>query len=454
MNKEVKEGGLHDNEATRNIYEFITQNDDNACEAIPDSACRQAPGNFMLNALNGTFTKLAEQIASPSLVLPWLLSALGAPSSLSGFLVPVSRGGSLLPQLSISGRIRKFEVRKWFWAVAGFTQAVALILMALSALFFKGLAAGIAILVFLAIFSMASGVGSVSFKDVMAKTIPKGKRGTLLSVRATAGGILALGAGVVIHTGLDQSEDVALYVFLLFAAAFLWFIAAIFFSFIREYPGATEGSRNAISEAKAGWNLLLNQKAFARFVMARAFLLGVILVVPFYAIFARKVTGTEFSSLALFVIANSLATVLSSYFWGRFADRSSRRVLAAGGIVGLLSCMLALSFLILPENWQNPYAFSVVFFVAGFSHTGIRLGRKTYLIDAAPEKERPLYVAVSNTLVGLITLLSAVLGFSADQFGVSWLIALFGAGIAVGIVLALTLPEASNMVQSSHKFAE
>lgn len=153
--------------------------------------------------------------------------------------------------------------------------------------------------------------------------------------------------------------------------------------------------------------------------MARAFLLGVILVVPFYAIFARKVTGTEFSSLALFVIANSLATVLSSYFWGRFADRSSRRVLAAGGIVGLLSCMLALSFLILPENWQNPYAFSVVFFVAGFSHTGIRLGRKTYLIDAAPEKERPLYVAVSNILVGLITLLSAVLGFSADLFGVS-----------------------------------
>ena len=110
MNKEVKEGGLHDNEATRNIYEFITQNDDNACEAIPDSACRQAPGNFMLNTLNGSFTKLAEQIASPSLVLPWLLSALGAPSSLSGFLVPVSRGGSLLPQRSISGRIRKFEV--------------------------------------------------------------------------------------------------------------------------------------------------------------------------------------------------------------------------------------------------------------------------------------------------------------------------------------------------------
>jgi len=454
LSEELKKGGLHDHEATRNIYEFITQDDDNACEAIPDSACRQAPGNFMLNALNGTSTKLAEQIASPSLVLPWLLSALGAPASLSGFLVPIHKGGSLIPQLSISGRIRTFEIRKWFWAGAGFTQAAALLLMALVAWTLDGLIAGISILTLLAIFSMASGVGSVSFKDVLAKTIPKGKRGTLLSVRATAGGILALGAGWLLHTYVGEGEDLSLYVILLVTAAVLWFVAAILFSFIREYPGATDGGRNALAEARAGWKLLKEQRAFTRFIVARAFLLGVMLVVPFYAIFAREITGTQISGLGLFVIANSLATVLSSYFWGRFADKSSRRVLAAGGFVGMLSCILALSFLILPEGWQNPYAFSSVFFVAGFSQAGIRLGRKTYLVDAAPEKERPLYVAVSNTLVGLITVLSAVLGFSADLFGVSWLIGLFGVLITIGIVMAISLPEAENMVKQSRPLAE
>ncbi len=439
----------NDKDLKQSIYEFITEDDDNACEAIPESACEEAPGNFFLNAFNGACTKLAEQIASPSLVLPWLLSAAGAPASFSGFLVPVSRGGSLLPQLAVSARIRKFKVRKWFWVGAGVTQAVALLFMALAAVTFSDLSAGVIILLLLAIFSMASGVGSVSFKDVLAKTIPKGKRGTLLSVRAAIGGILALAAGYVINSHIGEGEDTGLYAILLISAAVLWFIAAVLFFFIKEEPGATGGSRTALKEAREGWNILREQPAFLRFVIARSLLLSVMLVIPFYSVFARDITGTEVSSLGIFVISNSLAMVLSSYLWGRLADRSSKHVMAAGGFVGVTGAAIALSFLFLPEDWHSPAAFSMVFFVAGFAHAGIRMGRKTYLVDAAPEKERPLYVAVSNTLVGLITLLSAVFGFGADLFGVEWLIAFFAILMIGGIVVSLSLPDADKMVKKT-----
>lgn len=430
----------------RHLYEFITEDDDNACEDIPESACKEAPGNFFLNAFNGACTKLAEQIASPSLVLPWLISAMGAPASLSGFLVPLSRGGSLLPQLAISGKIRKFEIRKNFWVVAGVTQSAALLLMALVAMFLSGLIGGIAILFLLTIFSMASGVGSVSYKDVLAKTIPKGKRGTLLSVRATVGGVLSLGAGYLIYHYVGDGEGTGIYAILLIAAAILWFIASALFFWIKEEPGATAGSRTAIKEAKEGWVLLKRQPRFLRFVIARSLLLSVMLVIPFYSIFAREVTGTEVSGLGLFVITNSLAMVLSSYFWGRFADRSSKLVMASGGFVGVIGAAIALSFLIIPDTWQTSLAFSSVFFIAGFAHAGIRLGRKTYLVDGAPEKERPLYVAISNTFVGVITVLSAGLGFIADIMGVAWLIGLFALLMIAGIVTALTLPKAEDMV--------
>lgn len=433
---------------SRNIYEFITEDDDNACEAIPEEACIEAPGNFLLNAFNGACTKLAEQIVSPSLVLPWLLSAMGTPASLSGFLVPLNRGGSLLPQLAISGRIRKFEVRKWFWVGAGITQAAALILMALAAIFMTGIMGGIAVLLMLTIFSMASGVGSVSFKDVLAKTIPKGKRGTLLSVRATAGGILALGGGYLIYHFVGDDEGTGIYALLLIGAALLWFIAAVLFFYIKEEPGSTTGSRTAITEARKGWGLLKKHPAFLRFVIARSLLLSVMLVIPFYSIFAREITGTEVSGLGLFVITSSLAMVMSSYFWGRFADRSSRLVMASGGLVGVLGAGMSLSFLFLPGSWHTPLAFSSVFFVAGFAHAGIRLGRKTYLVDAAPEIERPLFVAVSNTFVGIITIVSAGFGFFADLFGTEWLIAIFGVMMMGGILTALTLPKAEEMVKT------
>lgn len=430
----------------QSAFEIITEDHDRACEDIPDSACREAPGNFFLNAANGSLTKLAEQLASPGLVLPWLFSALGAPASLTGFLVPISRGGSLLPQLAISSRIRAFKLRKWFWVGAGSVQFLALCLIALSALFLSGLTAGIAVLLLLAVFSVASGVGSVSFKDVLAKTIPKGKRGTLLSLRAVLGGLLALGAGLYLNTRVGEGEDTTLYVVLILAAAALWLLASVFFAFISEHPGETAGGRSALKEARAGFYLLREQPRFTRFILARSLLLSAILVIPFYSIFAREITGTEVGSLGLFVIANSLAMVLSSYFWGRFSDRSSRLVMAAGGMFTLAGGITALAFLFLPDTWQNPYAFSLVFFIGGMAHTGVRLGRKTYLVDAAPKKDRPLYVSVSNTLVGFVTLSSVFLGFLADVLGVAWLIGVFMLLALAGVFTALSLPEAENMV--------
>lgn len=113
----------------------------------------------------------------------------------------------------------------------------------------------------------------------------------------------------------------------------------------------------------------------------------------------------------------------------------------------MLGCALALSFLIFPESLQTPWAFAAVFFIGGMAQAGTRLGRKTYIVDAAPEADRPLYVAVSNTLIGLVTLSSAVLGFVADLFGTPWLIGLFALIMLAGILTALSLPEAEDMVK-------
>ncbi|TVQ14108.1 MAG: MFS transporter [Balneolaceae bacterium] len=428
-------------------YEFITEDTDNACQDIPESACREAPGNFFLNAANGTLTKLAETIASPGLVLPWLLASVGAPASLSGFLVPVRRGGALIPQLAVSGYIRAFSKRKWFWVGAGLTQAASLGLMVPSVLLFNGLTAGVMVVILLGVFSIASGIGSVSYKDVLAKTIPKGKRGTLLSVRAAAGGLLSLFAGLLMAKFLGDEESTAAYIVLAGSAAILWLISALLFAFIKETEGATGGSRNALKEAVAGIHLLKKQPGFRKFVMVRSLLLGLQLAVPFYALYARELTGTGAGSLGFFVVASSLAMVVSSPFWGRFADKKSHIVLILGGIIGAFAGVLALLLGWLPEYFHSDIWFAFVFFFAGFAQAAVRLGRKTYLVDAAPERDRPTYVALSNTIVGLFTLAGASLGFIADAAGLEILIMVFVFIILSGTAVSLTLPESSNMLK-------
>ena len=432
------------------FYDFLTTDDEgHACESISDDACTEVPRNFVLNVLNGSATKLAEELASPNLVLAWLLAALGAPTFLAGLLVPVRQAGAMLPQLAIVSRIKSYKKRKWFWVGAGLVQAVALLLMAaLVYILTNALLAGVAVVVCLAIFSVASGVGSVSFKDVLAKTVPEGRRGTLLASRATSGGVLALGAGLLLKNYVADVNFLTPYLILLLVAAGLWFGAALLFAAIKEEDGVTDDSgRPALAEARAGFRLLREEPGFRRFIIARALLLSVTLSIPFYALDAKTLTGSTAGDLGIFVIAISLARVLSSPFWGRFSDRSSRMVMMLGGGLAGAAGILAVAFVLLPSAWQSAYLYGAIFFVLGIARSGIRLGRKTYLVDAAPADDRPLYVAVSNTIIGAVTLSSGLMGLISSAFGLRILLAVFVGLAFAGVLLSWRMPEAGQMVE-------
>jgi sugar phosphate permease len=430
------------------IYDFVTGEEDegSACEELPEDVCTSVPKNFFLNGLNGSATKLGDQLGSPSLVLPWFLAALGAPAFLAGWLVPVRRSLALLPQLAIAGHIRQYEKRKWFWAAGGLGLGLAFLLMIPAALALPPLGAGVVVVLLLALGSMARGVSSVAFKDVLAKTVPQGRRGTLLAMRATSGGILALIAGLLLRVYVSNETSIGPFLILLGVTAGLWFVGVLFVTAVEEEPGATGGARNALQEARASLRLLRQQAGFRRFIVVRALLLSVQLSIPFYTLYARNLTGGQIGGLGLLVIAIALAQVLSSPFWGRFSDRSSRTVMMMGGGLAVVVGVVALALGALPDVLHNPFVFAPLFLVVGVAQAGVRLGRKTYLVDGAPAAERPSYVAVGNTIIGLITLLGGVLGIIADVLSVRVLLAVFVGLTALGVLAAWRMPEADEMV--------
>jgi hypothetical protein len=426
------------------FYDLITEDED---EDFNDEITNATdiPKNFVVNALNGTATKLGDQLASPSLVLPWLMAAMGAPAYLTGMLVPVRRSLALLPQLIVSGQMRRFDVRKWFWAAGDFFFALFLGLMVPAALLLPALSAGIAIVVLLAFASIARGVASVSFKDVVGKTIPSGIRGRLLAARATSGGILAVLAGFAIRTYVGSSSSLTPYVVLVAAASILWFLGTFLVTLIQEAPGETDGGRNPLEEARAGFKLLKQVPGFRRFILARIFLLSVKLATPFYVLYARKYIGGEAGNLGIFVIVTGLANVFSSPFWGRFADRSSRTVMLLGGLLATVTGAFALGVSVLPGAWRNVYVFALILLLIGFAQAGIRLGRKTHLIDGAPSDQRPLYAAISNTVIGSATLLGGGLGLIADAYSIDVLIAVLVGLSILGTLATWWMPEAEHM---------
>ena len=436
----------------RRFYAILAGEDalDRACDGIPDSGCHELPYNFSFNVVNGAATKLAEQVAGPNLILVWLLQLLGSPVWMFGFLVPIKQAGSLLPQLVASGQIRRLAVRKWVWVSAAVIQAVALLLMIPVSLTFSPLGAGLIILTLFTLFSVASGTASIAFQDVLAKTIIKGHRGRLLASRALIGGLLTMAAGAILPILKNESRSDLMTVFaLIVVGAGLWLIGAACFAVIRERAGETQGGRNPIHEMVIGIDYFKRYAGFRRFLLARALLLSVELATPFYFLHASHSMDVNGGFIGQLVLAIGVAQVLSSPFWGKLADRTSKTVMTYGAVLSVAAALLILWVAgVCPASWQQS-GFFISFVLVGLAESGVRLGRKTYLVDAITNDDRATCVAFTNSSVGLLALLAGGAGIIAQWFGSDVLIAGL---VAVGVLAIFScrwMPEADQMMDDA-----
>ncbi|MFP4207507.1 MAG: MFS transporter [Wenzhouxiangella sp.] len=421
---------------------LVNEEDARVCKDIEEEACRVVPGNFLLQIATQFFTKLGDAIANPKTVLAWLLSALGAPGIFTAFLVPVRESGSLIPQLVIASYVRRQAIRKWTFVVGCLFQALAVFGMAVVALTLTGSAAGFALTGALVVFSLARGLCSVASKDVLGKTVPKTRRGRVSGWSEFLAGLVTVGVGGVLLLDLGDDGSQATYLILLALAGGLWLIAAGAYALVRELPGATDGGGNALSAAIERLQLLSSDRPFRQFVIARSLLLCSALSAPFFIMLAHEQTDGALLVLGLFVIADGLARLVSAPFWGRFADDSSRRVMIfAGGASAGVGIVLVGVVQALPALASSQWLYPLFFFFLAIAHAGVRMGRKTYLVDLAGGNKRTDYVSVSNTVIGVVLLLTGGIGALTAVMPVSGVILILaGMGLA-GAWLSARLPE-------------
>jgi hypothetical protein len=420
------------------IYERLAQDGDGrVCQAIPDEACRETPGNFFRMLAANALSSVADSVASAKTTLPWLLLQLGAPAWMLSMLVPIRESGSMLPQMLIGAMVRHQAIRKWIWVSGGLVQGLCLGGMGWVALRLQGVAAGTAIVLLLLFFSLARGACSIAFKDVLGKTIPKTRRGRLSGWIGAVSGVASLGIGLALGI-LPPDGSITVYVALLLGAAVLWGLAAWSFALIVEYPGATEGGVNGLGESLKKMALLRDDVPFRKFVLARALAMGSGLAAPFYVALARNALGDALALLGLFIALEGLASLVSSPVWGHWADRSSRQVFAfASGLASVLSVSVAAWSWLGLSAAASLWFYPIAFFGLGISHAGVRLGRKTYLVDMSEGPQRTDYVAVSNTVIGVVLLASGMLGALAATFSVEATVLVLGLSGLAGALLSL-----------------
>lgn len=427
-------------EKLESLYEYLADEEDaRVCRDIPDSACRVVPGNFFAIFVTQFLTKTGDALASSKVVLPWLLTSIGAPAFFSGILVPIRESGSMLPQLVLGGYVRRYPVRKWFFVVGSALQGITVCAIAWVGLHFDGYTAGMLVTALLVVFSLARGLCSIASKDVLGKTIPKTRRGLLSGYCSSASGLVTIcvGIGLLFTIG----PDVDRYALLLLAAGLCWIIATLSYARIKEYPGATEGGGNAFEAARSSLSLLRSDRIFRNFVVTRCLMMSSGLAAPYLIILARAASEDgSLLNLGTFIIAGGIAGFCSGVVWGRLADLSSRKVLlltaAATGIICTTASLLAIS-----ASSNSFWIILGLFFLLSVTHEGVRLGRKTYLVDMASDNRRTEYVAVSNSIVGLLLLIIGLAGAVVAQFSLVVILAIFALSGFFALLIGSRLPD-------------
>ncbi|TQV77397.1 MFS transporter [Aliikangiella marina] len=428
------------NKYINTLHKFIDDEyEGRACLEISDKACKVVPGNALFVIVSLVLSKIADTLASAKIVLPWLMTATGAPIFLISLLVPIREAGSMLPQLILGAFIRQKPIRKNYLVVGALLQSVMIAGLLLVGLYLTDMLAGIAIVVLTLFFSLARAIASIASKDVIGKTIPKKKRGLLTGKAATISGLFSIVLGGMLLFYYEDKNGVSE---LLIIAIVSFTLCALTWGFVKEYPGATSGSVNGLSLAVDNLVVACKNKDFVRFVIVRGLMITSGLGVPYFVLLIQQETSGTLSNLGSLIILSGAASFVSGAIWGRLADRNSKGLITLIAIINMLIFLVGM--LVHGLDSASLYGYLAFFFSLSVMHEGVRQARKTYIIDMAEDDKRTAYVTVSNTLIGILLLFIGAVSGVIAHYSITAVLATFAMLSLIAAMLSTQLKNVSQ----------
>jgi MFS family permease len=412
---------------------------------------REVRRSFVLGILNGTAFGFAEALIDPPVVLTWFVSQLTSSNLLIGLVAPLGNAGWFLPQIFVSTRIQRMRRTMPAYVVAAVIRTVAWLVLAAAVWMVDD--PTLLLVSFFALYSIArvsSGLGGLSFFDVIAKTVPARRRGSFFAWRQLVGGVLGLGGGWIVKTILSSPAlpfpDGHAFLFLIYCVGMA--LGMLVFALVREPPGVVSaGPVTMDDQLRRSRRLVQADPVYRRYMAARVALGLTSVALPFYGVYAKNVLGASGGMAGVYVAARIGGTLIFNLPWGRLSDRRGNqlvmRLLSLGsGATALLALgLVGLIGPVQPQGSWLPYVALPIFFLDGAVRPAHIMVGSNFLLELAPEGERSLYLGLSNTLLGVVVLISGLGGLVVDAFGFAGVFALSIGLSVVAYVFASGLPE-------------
>lgn len=418
---------------------------------------REFRRNFALLAIENVSFSLGLTFFGATTVLPNLVRQLGGGPVAVGSVSTIQMAAWMLPQL-FAGRY--VANRRWVKNYVLWPAIIArafLGLMVLALAFFGARAPRVALLALLstlAAFWVADASGGAGWFDLLAKMVPLERRGRAMGVAQSLSSLAAIGAGIVIRGILARPAPFPEnYVWLIGLGAGLISLSPLAIHLMREPVGVVQDA------ATPPWReylpklvgILRRDRRFAWLTLVGWVATLAEMGSAFYVLYASDRLHIPQPTIGLFISAGVVGGLLSGLVLGPLGDhRGSASVIVVTMVLRCLGPALAL---LAPAvaGWHPglaPALFVLIFAGMGIINGAYMIGSMNYLLEIAPARERPLYVALSNTLGIVVVCAPLLAGWLVQATSYETLFAITLGLAFLGLAAALRQPGAATLPQA------
>jgi len=351
------------------------------------------PPNYAWNAwafaADSALFSVGMSFISATTVLPSFMAALTDSEVIVGLASGLMAGGWLLPQLFVASAVSRLPRKRPLMVRAAWLSRPLLLLLALL----------------------------IPWFDLLAKALPHRRRGRILGISQVLAGLGGVGVGMIVRYVLSEGspwgfpENYAL-LFGLGGVAFMASTVAL--TCIREpesaFPAKAVPSLGQVFASLP--RILLGDRPFLRLIVTR--LLGGFagMASAFYILYAVRKLGFGVETTGLFVSAQVLGSLVAGLMMGVIQDHWGPLVHIRAAIgLSVLPPILALGAapLLSILGGGTLYLYLLVYFFLGIYAGASGWPFFNWIMEHAPEAQRPLYIGLINTL-GAVMMFAPALG--------------------------------------------
>ncbi len=371
--------------------------------------------NHIKNILHGFFLTIGTTIAEPSTILPLMVNYFGGSSLLVGFFASLLRGGAIIVQLfaafqaqsyplMLSHLRRVFLVRFLSWFLIG----IAIIIFGEDhhdlALFSIGLG--------LFVFSFSAGFGAIYFRDILGKIFSHKFRGKTMSYRQFFSGAGGLISGAFAALILESFEAPFSFAYLFMISSFVMALGYISFSSIDEpvKKEVTQREKHFSEFLQHSFILLKSDKELQVQLKTFLFAYGYLIAMPFIILDAQLNIVLDGVAIGTLITMQMSGAMLSNILWGILSSKGLNKQTAN------LAILFQISAIVMAIFSHSLYLYMVIFFLLGAGADGNRIASGNLLLELAPAKKRPVYVALQMNILAFGMFFSMIGGLILQFF--------------------------------------